>query len=88
VTLFHLTGNPASDDDAKQVRITPLTPVSVPDVSLDIFWKSVADLPTVIGEASSRPTLDPPALLPNIVTLFGSPPKARMFRFTQRNASI
>ena len=48
------------------------------------WWKRFLDN----GDKTSSPTLDPPALSPNIVTLDLSPPKALMFSCTHFSASI
>jgi len=47
-----------------------------------------ANSPRACGEAMRYMTLSPPADSPAIVTFAGSPPKAAMFRCTQRSASI
>ena len=46
-------------------------------------WKSPSDS----GDKMCRPTLAPPELTPNMVTLFGSPPNTSMFSFIHFRAS-
>lgn len=43
-------------------------------------------IPLALGESTSKCTADPPALSPNMVTLFGSPPKCPTFFLTHFSA--
>ena len=59
------------------------SPIHAP-LSLIARWNS----PFATGDPARPPTMAAPADSPKIVTLFGSPPKAAMFVFTQRSTAM